>query len=60
MLSDRAINSIIAGAAGIVFASATRFFVVAGADLWAALVLGLATAAALVAGPAALARRRRS
>jgi hypothetical protein len=57
-MSDHAINTGIAAAAGVFFATLTGMLQAAGADLWAAVVLASAGVAALIAGSNALAKRR--
>lgn len=57
-MTDHAINTTIAAAAGVFFAVLIGMFRTAGADLWAAIVLALAGVAVLLYGTASVSRRR--
>lgn len=57
-MSDHAINTGIAAAAGVFFATLTGMLQAAGADLWAAVVLASAGVAALIAASNAIANRQ--
>ncbi len=58
MLSDRVINTVIAAAAGVFFTIVISVFRAAGADIWAAIVLALASVALLLAASGVWANRR--
>lgn len=57
-MTTHVINTAIAVAAGIFFATLLGMFRTAGADLWAAVVLALAGVAALLVASDTYARRR--
>ncbi len=57
-MTDHVINTVIAIAAGVFFATVMNMLRTVGADLWAAVVLGLAATAALVMASGSWSRRR--
>lgn len=58
MLTDHVINLAVTVASAVFFVTVTRLCRTAGADTWAAMVIGLAASAALVHGTRFAARRR--